>query len=57
MCMQGRMQKWCETGMIVSFNGENRSSFSSVNTFQILETVYHLILLVSPLVASSIESN
>lgn len=43
MCMQGRMQKWGEKGMFVSFNAENRSFFSSVNTFQILEAVYHLI--------------
>lgn len=57
MCREG-----CESGvkqgwMFVSCDGEKRSSFSSANTFQILETVYHLILLVPPLVASGIEND
>lgn len=55
MWMKGRMWKWCEKGVFVSFSRENRS-FLFCGYISDFDGVYHLILLVPPPVASGIES-
>lgn len=53
--MKGRMWKWCEKRVFISFNRENRS-FLFCGYISNFATVYHLILLVPPPAASGIES-